>query len=177
MRYRLSAISRRWLMVFTAAGFSMLGSSYAADSQLNISANIVAPTCKIAATSVNQRVDLGKGRIVDLNQPNAATAWKSFKVELNDCPDSLREVVATFSGTPDVKAADYYLNSGTANDIAVEVKDAADKFILSNGSTITTSVDTQHNAAFDMKGRMITPSGKPTSGSVSATIELSFTFR
>ncbi|MNB70434.1 S-fimbrial adhesin protein SfaS precursor [compost metagenome] len=149
----------------------------ATDTVISVSAVIKESSCKVAASSIEQSVDLGKGRVADLKQANAATEWKPFSVELTDCPDSVTQVVATVSGTPDKDRAEDFLNTGTAKKVAVEVKNAADDAQISNGKTVTTTVDQAHNAALQFKGRMITPTGGATSGSVAALMEFSFEFK
>lgn len=176
MACHLSAVKKGSLPVIIFITFAWVGFSYADESHVNINANIVAATCKIAATSVNQTVDLGKGRIADLTEKNAATQWQDFSVELTDCPASVTEVTATISGTPDTLAAEYYRNTGSAGGVAIDVMDILGNEHLSNGKTLTTPVDTNQNALLKMKGRMISPEGHTTSGSVAAAIELNFDF-
>lgn len=149
---------------------------HATDTTVDVSANILESSCKIATRSVEQSVYLGKGRVADLMQAKDATEWKEFSILLEDCPDSVSKVVVTVSGAPDVDAPDYYLNTGTAKKVAIDVQNATDETQLSNGKTATTTVDQNHNAALQFKGRMITPTGGTTSGSVVALLELSFEF-
>lgn len=160
------------LLLYGATSFAQ-----AADTVVNVSAVIKESSCKIAASSIEQSVDLGKGRVADLKQANEATEWKPFSVELTDCPDSVTQVVATVSGVPDKNVADNFLNTGTAKNVAIEVKNVVDEIPISNGKTVTTTVDQAHNAALLFKGRMITPTGGATSGSVLALMEFSFEFK
>lgn len=160
------------LLLYGGASFSQ-----AADTAVTVTAVIKASSCKIAASSIEQSVDLGEGRVADLKQANEATKWKSFSVELTNCPDSVTQVVATVSGEPDTDVANYFLNTGTAKKVAIEVKNATDEAQISNGKTVTTTVDQAHNAALQLKGRMITPTGGATSGSVVALMDFSFEFK
>lgn len=177
MACRLSMVKKGYLPVIIFITFSRVGGGYADDSHVNINANIVASTCKIAATSVNQTVDLGKGRIADLTQKNEATEWQEFAVELTDCPESVTEVTATISGTPDTVASEYYRNTGSAGGVAIDVMDISGNEQLSNGKTLTTSVGINQNALLKMKGRIISLAGNTTSGSVAAAVELNFDYR
>ncbi len=149
----------------------------AADTVVNVTANILASSCDIAAGSVDQNVDLGKGRLADLTHAKDATPWTSFSVELTHCPTSASTVTATMSGTPVQSAPEYYLNTGTATDIAIEVMDEAGQTPLGNGATLNIPVDAQRNAVFSLKGRMISLTGKPTSGTVAGVMDLSFTLK
>lgn len=168
---------QRLRMVLRLLPLCMLVTATAyADTAVNVSANILESSCKVAASSLEQSVDLGKGRVADLIQASDATAWKAFSVEFTDCPDSVTQVVATLNGAPDVDAAKYYLNTGTAKKVAIEVQNAEGNLQLSNGKSLTTTVDEHHNAALLMKGRMISPTGVATPGSVVALLELSFDF-
>lgn len=160
------------LLLYGSASFAQ-----AADTVVNVSAVIKESSCKIAASSIEQSVDLGKGRVADLKQANAVTEWKPFSVELTDCPDSVTQVVATVSGVPDTNVANDFLNTGTAKNVVIEVKNAVDETSISNGKTVTTAVDQAHNAALQFKGRMMTPTGGATSGSVVALMEFSFEFK
>lgn len=160
------------LLLYGGASFTQ-----AADAVVNVSAVIKESSCKIAASSIEQSVDLGKGRVADLKRANEATEWKPFSVELTDCPDSVTQVVATISGAPDTNVADDFLNTGTAQHVVIEVKNAVDEAPIGNGKTVTTTVDQAHNAALQFKGRMMTPTGGATSGTVVALMEFAFEFK
>lgn len=149
----------------------------AENSGVNVSANIVAPACSVSVDSVNQKVDLGKGRTADLIKAGDVTKWTSFNVNFEACPESVKTVTATFSGAPDTDAPLYYLNTGTSTHVAIEVTDETGTQELSDGKTLSTGVDATHKASLVLKSRMITPQGNATPGSVSGVLELSFVFK
>lgn len=149
----------------------------AEGSVVSIKASILASSCNIATDSVEQTVDLGKGRIADLTHPGDATQWKAFAVNLTDCPVSAKGVEATLSGVPDTTVSDYYLNTGTAHHVAIEIMDSKGLVELGNGKTLTVSVDPLRKATFNLKGRMIATDAMPQAGTVTGMAELSFTLK
>lgn len=164
--------------MFTLAFAILLPSvAMANESAVDVSANIVATPCTIASGSSEQNVDLGEVWTSQLAKPNDATDWKTFSVSLINCPASTTQVTATMSGTPDITSDDYYLNTGDSKNVAIDIAEATGDQNLSNGKTLTLPVDSNHSATFKMKGRMITPTGKATSGSVTGLMQLTFAFR
>ncbi|MCS2153792.1 hypothetical protein MUU49_14635 [Scandinavium goeteborgense] len=149
----------------------------AEDAGVNVRANILAPACSVSVGSANQKIDLGKGRTTDLIKAGDATKWTLFSVNFEACPQSVTNVTATLSGAPATDAPEYYLNTGSSNNVAIEVTDEAGTQVLSNGKTLSTGVDANHKATLAFKSRMITPKGNATSGSVIGVLQLTYTFK
>lgn len=145
-------------------------------SDLTISGNVVAYSCSIAPDTVEGDVDLGKVLSLRLLSAGDSADWSAFSLKLTDCPPTITKVIVHFTGTPDPDYPVYFKNSGSSERVAIEVEDTSGGRI-SNSSERTLNVDAQQQARIDLKGRIITPQGAATSGSVTGVMELAFDFQ
>lgn len=146
------------------------------DSELNISGKVIAPSCTIAPNTVNGDVDLGVAFSESLRGAGSTSAWSGFSLNLTECPATTTKVVVYFSGTQDPDYPVYFKNIGSSQHVAVEVADDTGAHI-SNGSVRDLVVNSEQQANIDLKGRMTSPQGGATSGSVSGLMELSFDYQ
>lgn len=149
----------------------------AAGSDLAINANVVASPCMVGNESLSQDVNLGKFWTSNLAKAGDSTEWKAFSVKLNNCPPTTAKVIATFTGTPDPIFPAYFQNTGGSQHVAIEIAEASGNVKISSGSNITEDVDSSGNVSFNLKGRMVTPAGGATSGSVRGLLEVVFAYR
>lgn len=145
---------------------------------INIDGNVIAFPCEVDASSVTQTVDLGKVTATGLINAGSAYAWKSFNVKVINCPASVETLTAKFSGTPAGAAGNLYANTGSAQNVAVQVAQRANmQIIQGNGSTMKVNVDSNsHEAVFPLVGRMYSEQGNATSGTLISAMELDFSY-
>lgn len=179
---QVSSLLSTGAALFLAVACTVTSPASASDSTVNVTASIVASPCKVASDSVVE-VDLGKVWTSELTDANDASKWVAFQINLVDCPVNTTQVTATMSGSPDPDFPDYYINTGSTDgsssgkNVAIDVMDEAGLLQLSNGKTMTVNVDNSHAAVFNMKSRMITPTGKATSGKVAGAMEVTMTYQ
>lgn len=153
--------------------------SHAAQAlDLNINGNVVASPCTVDISSVSQDVDFGTVRNTDLKDAGSASDWKSFSVNLNNCPTSTSKAEVTFTGNPAAEDATMYANAGTASNVAVQMAADADKSnILGNGTSMTVNIDAQHQAAYLLAGRLVSINGNTGPGTFNSVVQLDFTYQ
>lgn len=145
---------------------------------LNIAGNVVASACNVASGSVNQDVDFGQLRSTDLKEAGTATGWEPFTVKLTHCPASTSKVTVTFSGAPSADDATLFANSGTAENVGVQlVQDANKAAVQGNGSSMTVNVDAQHEATYALAGRIYSVNGNTVAGTFSSVVVMNFTYQ
>lgn len=160
----------------TAALFASL-SCQAADTNLGVSATVVAASCSVG-TSANQDVNLGSFYTNALNAPGSSTDWANFTVDLSNCPVTTRSVSMTLSGTAE-GATQYFKNTGgDSTNVAIEIaSQQAGSATIGPGDTVSAAVvQATHQASFPLHARMISPAGGATSGTVSGSVELTFAY-
>lgn len=147
-------------------------------TELNIKGIVVASPCTVDSASVSQDVDFQQLRSTDLKQAGTATEWQPFSVKLTRCPASTSKSTVIFSGTPSTNDATLFANSGTAQNIDVQLVQYDDKsLVLSNGSSMTVEVDASHNAVYHLAGRLYTVTGSTIPGTFNSEVLMSFTYQ
>lgn len=145
-------------------------------SELAVTGTVVASPCTIAPDTIKGDVDLGKVFTNSLHIAGDSTSWVNFSLNLNECPPTTTKVVVHFTGEPDPDYPVYFNNTGTSKNAVIEVADDAGGRI-SNTSVRNLTVNSQHQAKIDLRGRMVSPKGDTTAGSVSGLMELAFDFQ
>ncbi|MGL5387635.1 MAG: fimbrial protein [Serratia sp. (in: enterobacteria)] len=153
-------------------------------ADVTITGKVIASSCTVNPVLVaGQEVNLGTLGRTRFQNANEAGDWKSFTLNLTNCPAGTTSVKATYTGTPDGTDATLFANTEPAATaapyMAVQMaKDADHSAILSTGSTMTANVDTlTGTATFPLAARMYTPSGGAQAGQVSSSVLVNFTYQ
>ncbi|AKG70093.1 fimbrial-like adhesin protein SfmF [Serratia fonticola] len=169
----MSELITRTLLIIVAG----IMSSAVQATDLNINGIVVASPCTVDTASVSQDVDFGQVRLNEMRAAGNASDWQSFEVKLVNCPPSTTSATVTFSGTPATADATLYDNAGTAVNAAVQLAQAANKTLVQgNGSSMTVSVDAQHNATYALAGRLMSFSDTGP-GTFSSIVQMAFTYQ
>lgn len=170
----MGRLFKHLVFVFTALIVSL--SAQALD--INISGIVVASPCTVDTASVSQDVDFGTVRNTDLKEAGSSSSWKSFSVNLKNCPISTSKAEVTFNGNPASEDATLYANAGSASHVAVQMATDGDKTkILGNGTNLIVNIDAQHQAQYLLAGRLVSLAGNTGSGTFSSIIQMSFTYQ
>lgn len=169
----MNELRKRTLLIIVAG----IMSSAVQATDLNINGIVVASPCTVDTASVSQDVDFGQVRLNEMRAAGNASDWQSFEVKLVNCPPSTTSATVTFSGTPATADATLYANAGTAVNAAVQLAQAANKTLVQgNGSSMTVSVDAQHNATYALAGRLMIFSDTGP-GTFSSIVQMAFTYQ
>jgi minor fimbrial subunit len=147
-------------------------------ANLNVNGIVVASSCIVDTGSVSQDVDFGRLHVIDLPTAGSGSDWQPFEVKLNGCPVSTSRVVVNFTGTPVSTDATLFANSGTAQNVAIQMaQDANRSNVLPHGSSMTVNVDAQRKATYALAGRLIRLADSPGPGTVSSVVQMNFTYQ
>lgn len=105
---------------------------------INIHGYITAMPCELEKT--NYLIDLKKINIWNIKDTQKSP-WVDFSVKLKNCPIGTNEAIMTISGTPDLTTTEYFLNKGTAQNVALNLANGANKTTIKNGDKIITPVN------------------------------------
>ncbi len=145
--------------------------SASATGNFSISATVTAGPCVVDSSSSVQ--DFGDIFARDITGKGN---YKKFSLTLSKCPAGTSSVTATFGGTPDSVAPEwYYKNTGTARGIGIELASAGGDIGMGNGKTMKSTVGSDRKAIFNLSTR-INKEGTPAPGTVLTTITVTYTY-
>lgn len=176
---KISRVFRKRMMLLSMVIFTS-GPGWASDSAiLTINGNVQAAPCEVAADSLAQTVDLGKGKPINsynLREPGAATPWIYFSVNLTKCPPNTRTAKITFNGPADpAGVGDLYRNGGTAKNVAVQLQGSGGH-PFGDGRSYTGLIS--NNAIrYNLRARLYSKQGNVGVGSVNTLVTVTFTYQ
>lgn len=176
----LKKTSNTWLML---AGLLFCSTGNADPVQINVTGKVIAASCTVSpGLAGGQTVDLGTLGRTSLQHPGDAGDWRSFSLNLSNCPPGTSSSTVTFTGVPDSDDASLFANTepalSSAQNVAVQMaKDSERNVVLSNASTFTVAVDSSHNATFPLAARLFTPVGGVQAGAVASSVLVNFTYQ
>ncbi|ELW1645793.1 type 1 fimbrial protein [Enterobacter oligotrophicus] len=145
---------------------------YAADGvNVSVTGNIVASPCVFNGGNSNLDVNLGNIQAINMATPGSTSDPVTFNFVFTHCPVGTRTVTASFTGTPDpVAGADYYMNSGSATNVAVAMRERASGMLKGTGSSISQNIAADRTATMPMQALVKSVSGGVAPGSISAVV-------
>ncbi|WP_431614880.1 fimbrial protein [Enterobacter cloacae] len=144
----------------------------AADSvNLGVTGNIIASPCVFNGGSANLDINLGNIQATNMATPGSTSDPVPFNLQFTQCPAGTRSVTVSFTGTPDPAAGtDYYMNSGSATNVAIAMREAVTGTLKGTGSSITQNIAPDRTATMAMQASVKSVTGGATPGSVSAVV-------
>lgn len=147
---------------------------------INITGKVVASPCIVDTATSTLNVDLGNIQASTLNQAGNVSPYKIFDLVLKDCPSGTASVTATFSGALAPDGTGDYMNTGTATNVNVQLKESQPsgngKF-LGPGAALTRSVATDRTVTFRMGARAITATADVMPGTIVSISQVTFTYQ
>lgn len=163
---------------------AVLPGMQARAADVTITGKVTSAACTVSPILVGgQEVDLGTLGRTRFQHANDAGDWKSFSLNLINCPAGTSKSTVTFTGTPDGIDSTLFANTEpvatAAPSMAVQMATDADhSAVLSNGSSLTVNVDTlAGTATFPLAARLYTPLGGVQAGQVSSSVLVNFTYQ
>ncbi|HHB1426187.1 TPA: fimbrial protein [Serratia odorifera] len=169
----------RFSLLCLITGIGATGIANSADPvTINITGNVIAAPCVVDGAS-SVPVDLGEIPAPALSVKGSGSPWKAFNINLKDCPASTTKVTATFRGTAYSATSSYYANTGTAGaNAAIQLSKGDTTTILKNGSTMQENViSSTRTAVFSLAARAVSYMGNVMPGTISAVIQVDFTYQ
>ncbi|EPJ9230008.1 MULTISPECIES: fimbrial protein [Klebsiella] len=146
---------------------------------LNIKGKIVAAPCQISSDSVARTISLTDSqgiRASSLYTPGSATEWVPFDFDIERCPAGTTTATMQFSGNADNAGPDdLYQNSGSADNIAIQLQTAEGQPLGKDKTVSGTIVNNQYR--YRLRARAFSPRGGVTPGTINAVVTVTFTWQ
>ena len=161
---------------FIAAVIS--GNVIAADSvNVSVTGNIVASPCVFNGGNTSLDVNLGNIQASNMATPGSTSDPVPFSLLFTQCPAGTRSDTVSFTGNPDsVAGTSYYMNSGSATNVAIAMSEAATGALKGTGTTITQTIAADRTAAMAMQASVKSITGGATPGSISAVVVMTMQY-
>lgn len=161
---------------FIAAVIS--GNVIAADSvNVSVTGNIVASPCVFNGGNTSLDVNLGNIQASNMATPGSTSDPVPFSLLFTQCPAGTRSVTVTFTGNPDpIAGVDYYMNSGSATNVAIAMSEAATGTLKGTGTRITQIIQADRTATMAMQASVKSITGGATPGSISAVVVMTMQY-
>lgn len=105
---------------------------------INVHGYVTAMPCEIE--NKNYIVDLKKINIWNIKE-SQKSPWVDFSIKLKNCPLETKDVIITLSGTVDSTNTSYFINTGTAKNVALDLVSGANKSPVKNGTQLTIPIN------------------------------------
>ncbi|VXD06033.1 conserved exported hypothetical protein [Enterobacterales bacterium 8AC] len=165
----------------------MLGSTLhpvAADPvQVNITGKVIASPCSLDTANSDLAIDLGNIKVASMKVPGTyGGTERLFNLVLKNCPSNTSRVVATFSGVADEDDATLFANTGSAKGVGIKVKTRDEPYsattVRPDQSTWVLPVESATKSAnLAFASRVYTTTGNVTTGTISAVMQVTFTYQ
>ncbi|MCK7356328.1 type 1 fimbrial protein [Enterobacter roggenkampii] len=161
---------------FIAAVIS--GNVIAADSvNVNVTGNIVASPCIFNGGNNTLDINLGSIQASNMATPGSTSDPVPFSLPFTRCPAGTRSVTVSFTGNPDpIAGADYYMNSGSATNVAIAMSEAATGALKGTGTSITQTIAADRTVTMAMQAVVKSVTGGATPGSISAVVVMTMQY-
>ena len=154
------------------------GHTFAADSvNLGVTGNIVASPCIFNGGGTSMDINLWDIKATKKATPGASSDSGPFKLLFTQGPAGTRSGNGSFTRSPGPLAgADYYMNSGSATNGAVAMREAGTGTLKGTGSSITQTIAADRTATMAMQASVKSVSGGATPGSISAVVVMTMQY-
>ncbi|MTC69583.1 fimbrial protein [Providencia sp. wls1914] len=143
-------------------------------ANINIHGYVTALPCELE--KANYVIDLKKVNVWNIRDTQTSP-WVDFTIKLKNCPVDTKEVTMVVNGTPDAINTNYFINSGTAKNVALNLAYSANKNTVKNGEQIITPVNIQtRTTEIPLSARMAGYGSGMTSGSFKSHIDFTLTY-
>ncbi|MCK6787938.1 type 1 fimbrial protein [Enterobacter roggenkampii] len=161
---------------FIAAVIS--GNVIAADSvNVNVTGNIVASPCIFNGGNNTLDINLGSIQASNMATPGSTSDPVPFSLPFTRCPAGTRSVTVSFTGNPDpIAGADYYMNSGSATNVAIAMSEVATGALKGTGTSITQTIAADRTVTMAMQAVVKSVTGGATPGSISAVVVMTMQY-
>ncbi|MEG5567250.1 fimbrial protein [Enterobacter bugandensis] len=152
--------------------------TFATDSvSVSVTGNIVASPCIFNGGNNSLNINLGNIQASNMATLGSSSDPVPFNLLFTQCPTGTRSVTVSFTGNPDpVAGADYYMNSGSATNVAIAMSEAATGAMKGTGTSITQTIAADRTATMAMLASVRSSTGGATPGSISAVVVMTMQY-
>ncbi|BBG60853.1 fimbrial protein [Providencia rustigianii DSM 4541] len=143
-------------------------------ANIHVHGYVTARPCELE--KANYVVDLKKVNVWNIRDTQASP-WVDFTIKLKNCPVDTKEAIMVIDGTPDLVATNYFINNGTAKNVALNLAQGLNKATVKNGDQISTPVNEQtRTVEIPLSARMAGYGSGMTGGSFKSHLDFTFIY-
>lgn len=143
-------------------------------ANIHVHGYITARPCELE--KANYIVDLKKVNVWNIRDTQVSP-WVNFTIKLKNCPVDTKEAIMVINGTPDAVNANYFINNGSAKNVALNLAYGANKVTVKNGEQVTSSVNTQtRTVEIPLSARMAGYGSGMTGGSFKSHLDFTLIY-
>lgn len=144
---------------------------------IEVEGKVVAAPCVVNNNVGSLDVNLGQNiNVANLATASSGSPLKPFDIVLSNCPAGTNNVTVVFTGDIDDDVPTMYKNTGTAENIAVELSEQGSDTILGNNSELTQPVLADKTVTFALNARAYTAKGDVGPGNIIAVVQATFSY-
>lgn len=165
-------------IVLLAATTLLIAQAHADSTTVTILGSVYSTTCHVDNSSTNMTVEMGQVLTSAFKNVGDTGEWKTFDMKLTECPSSLVQATATFTGQADSLHPSEFANTGTAQGLALELANPQGSVTLAPQSSFSTPINSSdHTADFALAARYYCTSTPVSGGTFSSTVQVTFTYQ
>ena len=148
---------------------------------LNIKGNIYYLPCDVSTDTKYQEVNFGPLLNIDFQTPGNASEWKSFYLNVENCPAGTTKATVKFDGVIDVDDARHFANmaaSDAAQNIALQITSSDHSTLYNNQDQMSIAIDgSTGKGVFPLAARLYSTRGGASVGKFESIVQLTFTYQ
>lgn len=155
-------------------------SSYA-GTQLYVKGKIYYLPCDVSTDTQYQEVNFGDLLKFNFQAAGSASEWKTFTLNVENCPAGTTKATVKFDGVTDADDATHFANTAASNasqNLALQITDTSHATTYKNHDRMTININSSTGAgSFPLAARLYTTQGNATVGKFESVVQLTFTYQ
>ncbi|QGN38981.1 fimbrial protein [Klebsiella oxytoca] len=148
---------------------------------LNVKGNIYFLPCDVSTDTQYQEVDFGTLVKANLQAAGNASEWKTFSLNVENCPAGTSKATVKFDGVTDSEDSTHFANmaaSDAAQHIALQITNSDHSTTYKNQDQMTITINnSSKKGVFPLAARLYSTHGGTTAGNFASVVQLTFTYQ
>ena len=148
---------------------------------LNIRGTIYYYPCDVSTDTKYQEVNFGTLVKTNFQAAGSASEWKTFTLNVENCPAGTTNATVKFDGVTDGDDATHFANvaaSDAAQRIALQITNSDHSTTYKNQDKMTVAINSStQKGVFPLAARLYSTQGGATAGNFESVVQLTFTYQ
>jgi len=148
---------------------------------LNVKGNIYYLPCDVSTDTKYQEVNFGTRLKIDFQTAGTASEWKTFSLNVENCPAGTTKATVIFDGVTDGDDATHFANmaaSDAAQNIALQITNTDHSTTYKNQDRMTIAINgSTGKGEFPLAARLYSTQGGAKVGKFESVVQLTFTYQ
>ncbi|WP_434662254.1 fimbrial protein [Klebsiella sp. MISC125] len=148
---------------------------------LNVTGNIYYFPCDVSTDTKYQEVNFGTLSRIDFQSAGDTSEWKTFNLNIENCPAGTTKATVRFDGVVDGDDATHFANMAASNasqNIALQITNDSHTTTYKNQDKMTITINSSTGKGeFPLAARLYSTLGGATIGQFESVVQLTFTYQ